>query len=110
MTLLANQTVDLGVHIVCDVDDFGVALIGTLGQNHLNKLCDNVDVRVLEATLLQRAHPAVSARRVRDGIAGCGRLLQKIAADRTQPTGVWKVCQFAPFQVAPRWSAPAASR
>ena len=46
MTVLTNHVVDLGVHVVGYMHDLRVALVGALGEDHLYKLGDNIDIRV----------------------------------------------------------------
>src|ERR1700750_723987 len=76
------------------MDYFGVALICAFRQDHLHKLRDNVDVRVLQIALLQRAHSAGSSWRVGDGISGGLRLLQQVAADGVQSSRIGEGCQL----------------
>src|SRR5437879_2313407 len=76
------------------MDYFGVALIGTLRQDHLYKLGDNIYVRILQIALLQCAHSAGSSWRVGYGIPGRLRLLQQVAADGVQAFGIGEGCQL----------------
>src|ERR1700730_2904943 len=76
------------------MDYFGVALIRTLPQDHVNKLSDDVDIRILQIPLLQCAHSACSSRSVSDGIPGGFGLLQQVAADRVQATWIGEGCQL----------------
>ena len=78
---LPDQAVDLRVHIVGYVNYLGIAFVGALREDHLYKLRDDVDVRVLQIALLQRTHSTATSRSVRDGVArGCG-LFQEVIAD-----------------------------
>ena len=85
---LTNHVVDLGVHVVGNVHDLRVALVGALREDHLNELFDDIDIGVLEISLLQCSHASVAAGTVRDGISGGCRLFKEIAADGVEAAGV----------------------
>src|SRR6266567_7316019 len=51
-TLLTNHVIDLGIHVVSHMYHLGIAFIGALGQDHLHKLCDDIDIRIFEIALL----------------------------------------------------------
>lgn len=68
------------VHIIGRLDHLGIALISALGEHHLDKLADHINVRALQIALLHLAKPLCAARVVRDRIAGGERGPEEIAS------------------------------
>src|SRR5216683_829519 len=76
------------------MDYLGVAFISALRQDHLYKLCDNVDIRVVQIALLQCTHSTGSSRGIGDGISGRRCLFQQVATDRVQASWIGKGCKL----------------
>ena len=80
MVDLPNETIDLRVHIIGDMNDFGIALISTLRQDHLHELCDNINVRVFQIALLQGPIPVVPP-----GVSVMGLPEESVCCNRLPP-------------------------
>src|ERR1700733_7470057 len=87
-----GHIVYLRIHVVCGLDDLGIALIGALRQYHLDEFTHHVDVRALEISLLPLPQSLRPAWSVRDRISRRKRGLEEIAADRFQAAGIRECC------------------
>src|SRR5256885_156081 len=78
---LRGQTVDGLEHLVRGADHAGICFIGTLRDDHLDKLANHIDIGIFEHALLETAETFGAAGSADDGIAAGGSLKKIVVAD-----------------------------
>src|ERR1700677_2883554 len=88
---LAAHVGDCAGHLVCGLDHLGVHFIGALSRNEVGDLGDGIDVGSLDVALLDDPKRSVAGNADRR-LAGRGRLLEIVAAEREQAGFVDETC------------------
>src|SRR5579863_7557130 len=89
-----RKVVQLLHHLVGGGHHARVRFIGALRQDHLHELLDNIDIRLLENSLLQAAQALRAARRTDDGVARSRGRQINVLANAVQPAGILEECQL----------------
>src|SRR5580693_8660116 len=87
---LAAHVGDCAGHLVCGLDHLGVHFIGALSRNEVGDLGDGIDFGSLDVALLDDPKRSVAGNADRR-LAGRGRLLEIIAAERQEASLVDEV-------------------
>src|SRR6185437_12210031 len=87
---LRCEAVERLEHFVGGAYDAGIRFVGALREDHVDEFGDDIDVGLLDITLLNRAKAFGSSGRADNRIARSSRGREKILADAIEPAGILK--------------------